>query len=148
MYFLYNLTFLDWVGIIGSLMIAGAYYGVSNNYFSPEKLTYHLINLLGSLLILLSLYFKPNPGAILIELLWIFIASLGIYNYFFRKFENFKNNWFLIKYTLVNENSVSVAESLDALDLKSISLRLFMYLITNSLSKIQVYMSPLGHFWE
>ena len=92
MYFLYNLTFLDWVGIIGSLMIAGAYYGVSNNYFSPEKLTYHLINLLGSLLILLSLYFKPNPGAILIELLWIFIASLGIYNYCFRKSENFKNN--------------------------------------------------------
>ena len=92
MYFLYNLTFLDWVGIIGSLMIAGAYFGVSNNYFSPEKLTYHLINLVGSLLILLSLYFKPNPGAILIELLWIFIATLGIYNYYSRKFNNIKNN--------------------------------------------------------
>ena len=91
MHFLYNLSFLDWVGIIGSLMIAGAYYGVSNNYFSPEKLNYHLINLVGSLLILLSLYFKPNPGAILIELLWIFIASLGIYNYF-RKIDNFKRN--------------------------------------------------------
>ena len=97
MHFLHNLSFLDWVGIIGSLMIAGAYYGVSNNYFSPEKLTYHLINLIGSLLILLSLYFKPNPGAILIELLWIFIASLGIYNYYFKKFDNFKNNWFFIK---------------------------------------------------
>ena len=119
MHFLYNLSFLDWVGIIGSLMIAGAYYGVSNNYFSPEKLTYHLINLLGSLLILLSLYFKPNPGAILIELLWIFIASLGIYNYYFRKFDNFKSNWFLIKYTLENQTSASVAESVDALDLKS-----------------------------
>ena len=92
MLFLYNLSFLDWVGIIGSLMIAGAYYGVSNNYFSPEKFTYHLINLIGSLLILLSLYFKPNPGAILIELLWIFIASLGIYNFYFKKFDNFKSN--------------------------------------------------------
>tara|TARA_Y100001936_G_scaffold241510_1_gene277470 strand:+ start:537 stop:815 length:279 start_codon:yes stop_codon:yes gene_type:complete len=92
MHFLHNLSFLDWVGIIGSLMIAGAYYGVSNNYFSPKKLTYHLINLIGSLLILLSLYFKPNPGAILIELLWIFIASIGIYNYYFKKFDNLKNN--------------------------------------------------------
>ena len=119
MHFLYNLSFLDWVGIIGSLMIAGAYYGVSNNYFSPEKLTYHLINLIGSLLILLSLYFKPNPGAILIELLWIFIASLGIYNYYFKKFDNLKSNWFLMKYTLDNQNSASVAESVDALDLKS-----------------------------
>ena len=96
MSFIYSLSFLDWVGIIGSLMIAGGYYGVSNNYFSPEKLTYHLINLVGSLLILLSLYFKPNPGAILIELLWIFIASLGVYNYF-RKIDNFKRNWFFIK---------------------------------------------------
>ena len=88
MSFIYSLSFLDWVGIIGSLMIAGGYYGVSNNYFSPEKLTYHLINLVGSLL---SLYIKPNPGAILIELLWIFIASLGVYNYF-RKINNFKSN--------------------------------------------------------
>ena len=119
MHFLYNLSFLDWVGIIGSLMIAGGYYGVSNYYFSPEKLTYHLINLIGSLLILLSLYFKPNPGAILIELLWIFIASLGIYNYYFKKFDNFKSNWFLRKYTLENQISASVAESVDALDLKS-----------------------------
>ncbi len=91
MSFIYSLSFLDWVGIIGSLMIAGGYYGVSNNHFSPDRLTYHLINLVGSLLILLSLYFKPNPGAILIELLWIFIASLGIYNYF-RKIDNFKRN--------------------------------------------------------
>ena len=127
MHFLHNLSFLDWVGIIGSLMIAGAYYGVSNNYFSPEKLTYHLINLIGSLLILLSLYFKPNPGAILIELLWIFIASLGIYNYYFKKFDNFKSNWFLRKYTLENQNSASVAESVDALDLKYTMYALLYY---------------------
>ena len=91
MSFFYSLSLLDWVGIIGSLMIACAYYGVSNNYFTPEKLTYHLINLVGSLLIFLSLYFKPNPGAILIELLWIFIASLGVYNYF-RKIDNLKRD--------------------------------------------------------
>ena len=90
MSFIYSLSFLDWVGIIGSLMIAGGYYGVSNNYFSPEKLNYHLINLVGSLLILLSLYFKTIQVPYL-ELLWIFIASLGVYNYF-RKIDNFKSN--------------------------------------------------------
>ena len=87
-----SFTFLDWVGIIGSLLIAFAYYGVSNNIFSPEKIVFHLINLLGSILILASLYFKPNPGAILIELLWIFIASLGIYKYFFNIYNEYKNN--------------------------------------------------------
>ncbi len=83
--YLISFNFLDWTGIIGSLMIAGAYYGVSNSYLNPEKLPFHLINLLGSILILISLYFKPNPGAILIELLWIFIATLGIYNFYLKK---------------------------------------------------------------
>ena len=83
--YIISFNFLDWIGIIGSLMIAGAYYGVSNNHLDPEKLPFHLINLIGSILILISLYFKPNPGAILIELLWIFIATLGIYNFYLKK---------------------------------------------------------------
>ena len=76
--------FFDWLGIMGSLLIAGAYYGVSNEYFSPKKLLYHLINLIGSFSILISLYYKPNPGAIIIELLWIFIAISSIYKYFLK----------------------------------------------------------------
>ena len=79
-----DFNFFDWIGIMGSLLIAGAYYGVSNEYFSPKKLLYHLINLIGSFSILISLYYKPNPGAIIIELLWIFIAILSIYKYFLK----------------------------------------------------------------
>ena len=121
-----SFTFLDWVGIIGSLLIAFAYYGVSNNIFSPEKIVFHLINLLGSILILASLYFKPNPGAILIELLWIFIATLGIYKYFFNIYNQSKSNWFIINYPINNQISASVAESVDAMDLKSILKHLFI----------------------
>ena len=79
-----DFDFFDWLGIMGSLIIAGAYYGVSNEYFSPKKLLYHLINLIGSFSILISLYYKPNPGAIIIELLWIFIAISSIYKYFLK----------------------------------------------------------------
>ena len=79
-----DFEFFDWLGIMGSLLIAGAYYGVSNEYFSPKKLLYHLINLIGSFSILISLYYKPNPGAIIIELLWIFIAISSIYKYFLK----------------------------------------------------------------
>ena len=77
--------FFDWLGIMGSLLIAGAYYSVSNEYFSPKNFLYHLINLIGSFSILISLYYKPNPGAIIIELLWIFIAILSIYKYVFKE---------------------------------------------------------------
>ena len=79
-----DFDFFDWIGIMGSLLIAGAYYGVSNEYFSPKKLLNHLINLIGSFSILISLYYKPNPGAIIIELLWIFIAISSIYKYFLK----------------------------------------------------------------
>ena len=79
-----DFDFFDWLGIMGSFLIAGAYYGVSNEYFSPKKLLYHLINLIGSFSILISLYYKPNPGAIIIELLWIFIAISSIYKYFLK----------------------------------------------------------------
>ena len=79
-----DFDFFDWIGIMGSLLIAGAYYGVSNEYFSPKKLLYHLINLMGSFSILISLYYKPNPGAIIIELLWVIIAISSIYKYFLK----------------------------------------------------------------
>ena len=100
--YLISFNFLDWIGIIGSLMIAGAYYGVSNSHLVPEKLPFHLINLIGSTLILISLYFKPNPGAILIEILWIFIASLGIYNFLLKKIHHSKSIWFLRNYPIEN----------------------------------------------
>ena len=80
-----NLNFFDILGIIGSFMIAGAYFCVSNNYLKPEKFNFHFINMVGSIFILISLYFKPNIGAIFIEVLWLFIASLGIIKFFKNK---------------------------------------------------------------
>ena len=77
-----NLNFFDILGIIGSFMIAGAYFGVTNNYLKPHQFNFHFLNLVGSILILVSLYFKPNIGAILIEILWLFIAGLGLFKYF------------------------------------------------------------------
>ena len=71
--------FTDAIGLIGALMLCGAYWGVSQGKFNPERLPYHLVNLGGSGLLLISLYFKPNPGAILIEVLWAAIAITAIF---------------------------------------------------------------------
>ena len=70
--------FTDAIGLIGALMLCGAYFGVSRGWFDPRRLPYHLVNLGGSSLLLVSLYFKPNPGAILIEVLWAAIALTAI----------------------------------------------------------------------
>ena len=73
-----DFTFIDWIGVLGSFVIAGAYLAVSRAWVSPDRPAFHLINLAGASMILLSLYFRPNAGAILIEVLWIAIALMGL----------------------------------------------------------------------
>ena len=73
-----DFTWMDGVGVVGSLLICSAYLAVSNRWVDPEGIRYHLINIAGAGLLLASLYFRPNPGAILIEAIWVVIAMLGI----------------------------------------------------------------------
>ena len=40
---------IEWLGIFGSLAIAGAYFSVSNNLVDPEKPTFHVINLMNQI---------------------------------------------------------------------------------------------------
>ena len=76
-----EMTAIDWLGVLGSLIIAGAYLAVSRGWVSPEKVPFNLANLIGAGLILLSLYYRPNAGAILIEVLWILIALFALWRY-------------------------------------------------------------------
>ena len=80
-----DFTFLDFVGVVGSLMICAAYLAVSLRRVDPEGFRYHFFNAGGSTLLLISLYFRPNPGAILIEVLWLAIAGFGISRAFLRR---------------------------------------------------------------
>ena len=79
-----DITFIDILGVIGSLMIAGAYLAVTQGRVDAEKPAYNLVNLAGACLILLSLYFRPNAGAIMIEVLWITIALVALWRWWRR----------------------------------------------------------------
>ena len=78
MNWLYEMTLIDWLGVVGSFFIAGAYFGVSTGKLNGEGSKFQYLNLLGALLILLSLYFRPNAGAIMIEVLWVSIALYSL----------------------------------------------------------------------
>lgn len=75
------MTAIDWLGVLGSLMIAGGYLAVSRGWVDGARPGFNLLNLAGALLILLSLWFRPNAGAILIELLWIAIALSALWRW-------------------------------------------------------------------
>jgi hypothetical protein len=83
--FLSTFDWSDGIGVIGSFLIAGAYYCVSTGRLSAEKPLFQWLNLVGSILILFSLWFRPNPGAIMIEFLWASIAILTLTTIYIRK---------------------------------------------------------------
>lgn len=64
----------DALGVVGSLLICGAYFLVSTGRMPAETIRFQLINVSGACLLLFSLWFRPNPGAILIEAIWLVIA--------------------------------------------------------------------------
>ena len=73
-----DFTLLDFVGVVGSLVICAAYLAVSLRRVDPVGIPFQSANGVGSILLLFSLYFRPNPGAIVIEVLWLAIASFAI----------------------------------------------------------------------
>ena len=80
-----DMTLIDWLGVLGSLFIAGAYLAVSRSWVDPERPAFHVLNLIGAGLILWSLWFRPNAGAILIEVLWVLIAFSALIRWVMRE---------------------------------------------------------------
>ena len=76
-----ELTIIDWIGVLGSLLIAGAYLAVSRAWVRADRPAFHLLNFVGAAMILLSLWYRPNAGAILIEVLWVGIAISALINW-------------------------------------------------------------------
>jgi len=78
MLMLEDMTLIDWLGVLGSILIASAYLAVTRAWVDAARPAFNLINLVGAGLILWSLWYRPNAGAIMIELLWICIAVTAL----------------------------------------------------------------------
>jgi hypothetical protein len=50
----------------------------------PKSLSYNMINLVGALLLLVSLCFKFNLASFVIELFWIGASLIGLWKYWHR----------------------------------------------------------------
>lgn len=77
-----ELGWMDGVGVLGSLLLCLAYAAVSNKWLPTDGMRFHAMNLVGALLLLASLYTRPNYGAIFIEVVWITIAGNALYRIF------------------------------------------------------------------
>lgn len=68
------------IGIIGSMLIIYAFYSIQKK--ECNKYYYNIINLIGAILLSISLINNPNIGSIIIEFFWIIISVYGIKKYY------------------------------------------------------------------
>jgi paired small multidrug resistance pump len=68
----------DLLGIVGVVLILVTYVQLQRGRLQPEDWRYSLFNLVGSSLILFSLFFDWNLSAALIEGAWAIISFYGL----------------------------------------------------------------------
>ena len=73
-----NLQWYDWVGLFGVVLILLGYFVLQTGRIRGNGLPYQLMNLLGASGVLVSLVYKPNVSAIIMEAAWAAISVYGI----------------------------------------------------------------------
>lgn len=75
----------QWLGFIGMVFIVWAYLILQIGKHSIDSLYYQLLNLIGAVLLLISLFVHFNLGSFLIEVFWIVITIYGLYKIWIKK---------------------------------------------------------------
>ncbi len=71
----------DFVGNLGVVCVLGTYLSLQMGRLALNGLMYSLINGLGALLILVSLFFNFNLSSFTIEVVWLLISAYGVGKY-------------------------------------------------------------------
>lgn len=71
--------------MIGSILIVAGYFAVSNKKMDASLPPFQLLNLVGAAMLIVSLAYRPNVGALLIEVLWAIIAVVTLARFWMRR---------------------------------------------------------------
>ncbi len=74
-----NLEWYDWIGMIGTLMVLGAFFLLQAGRVHGNGLPYQLLNLFGAAGIMVSLWGNFNISVFLLEAAWIAVSLYGIF---------------------------------------------------------------------
>jgi paired small multidrug resistance pump len=73
-----NLNWYDYVGFLGVGCVLGSYFALQAGKLAADSAFYQWANIIGSLFILVSLYYEPNKSSITIQITWILISVFGL----------------------------------------------------------------------
>lgn len=68
----------DFVGNLGVACILGTYFALQAGRLKHDDVRYSVINGLGAMLIMVSLYFDFNLSSFIIECFWLLISGYGL----------------------------------------------------------------------
>jgi amino acid transporter len=74
-----DITFPDFLGYCGVTMIVAAYFWQQAKGVARDDWRHPALNGVGAALLLYSLFYRPNPPSIVIELVWLAISAYGIW---------------------------------------------------------------------
>jgi hypothetical protein len=69
----------DAIGMVGTALVVSAYVLLQLEKVSSRSLAYNLMNLIGAVLLLISLCFTFNLASFVIELFWIGASLIGMW---------------------------------------------------------------------
>lgn len=73
-----NLEWYDWIGMLGTLLVLGAFFLLQAGRIHGNRLAYQLLNLVGAACVLVSLWNKFNISVFLLEATWVAISIYDI----------------------------------------------------------------------
>lgn len=69
------------IGMLGTACVVGVYFLLQLNKVDSKSLAFNLINLVGAVLLLISLCVHFNLASFVIELFWIAASLTGLYQH-------------------------------------------------------------------
>ena len=78
-------TIYDFVGNVGVALIIITYLLLQLDKMKSSELSYSLLNVLGSALVILSLFYRFNLSAFVVEAFWLLISFVGIIRFVISK---------------------------------------------------------------
>lgn len=77
----------DLIGIIGVALLIYAYFLLQTERISIQNVKYSLMNMAGSILIIISLVEEFNLPSFIIESFWVLISGIGVVRYIKNRFK-------------------------------------------------------------
>lgn len=74
-------TLANVIGMLGTASVVGAYFLLQLNKIEATGLAYNLLNLIGAILLLISLFVHFNLASFVIEIFWIAASIVGLVRY-------------------------------------------------------------------